>query len=129
MVDLRGPRTAILEKDRRLAHPTPDLLAPEQDLLQVGVAAGPDAIQVELGQLRDAIAAERAAVVPRPQAEQEAGIPVDARAHQLAFEVEAALDPAPPNIARADHDVVVVHPRQERRDEARRVAEVGVEVE
>src|SRR4051794_1839126 len=39
LVDLREPRAAVLEQDRRLSHPAADLSAPEQDLFLEGIAA------------------------------------------------------------------------------------------
>src|SRR3954454_1146325 len=63
-VDLRDPRAAVFEQDRRLADPAPDLPAAEQEFLQERVAARPDPGQVDLRQLRNPVAAERAAVVP-----------------------------------------------------------------
>ena len=41
----------------------PTRLAPEEDLLLERVAPRPDPVEVDLGQLADAVAAERAAVV------------------------------------------------------------------
>src|SRR5207302_1964916 len=77
LVNLRSARAAVLESDWRLAHPAADLPAPEEDLFLERIPPRPDSFQVDLGQLRHPITAERAAIVAGLQPEQEAGVPVD----------------------------------------------------
>src|SRR5262249_27768854 len=76
-VDLGRPRPAVLEDDRRLADPAADGLTPEEDLLLEGIAARPNLVEVDLGQLADAVAAEGPAVIPAGQSEHQPGVGVD----------------------------------------------------
>src|SRR3954453_457124 len=73
-VDLGVAGAAVLEQDRRLAHPTADLTAPEQDLLHERVAAGTDPAEVDLGQLGAPVAPERAAIVAGLQSQEQPGV-------------------------------------------------------
>ena len=129
LVDLRDPGAAVLEQDRRLAQPAADLPAPEEDLFHERIAARPDAIEVDLRAASRRGSSGTSRCCPSSSGRAAAGRRVDARAHELPLEVELALDPAARDVARADHDVVVVHAGEDGGDEPGRVAEVGVEVE
>jgi hypothetical protein len=93
-VNLRSASPAVFKEDRCFPDPRTNRLAPVQDLFLERVAPRSDLIQVDLRQLAHAITSKRPAVVPAGQTEQEPGIGVNSRAHQLAFEVEPSFDTA-----------------------------------
>ena len=95
---------AVDEDDRRFAEPGAEPLQPPEDFFLKRIAAAADGVEIELGQHRHAVAAERAAAILRPQAEQPAGVEVHRAAHQLPPQ-RPALDAAAGDVARADHHV------------------------
>ena len=132
-VDLRGPALPVDERDGRFAEPRPEPLQPPEDFLLERIAATADGVHVEPAQDGRAVTAVAAAAILAPQAQQASGVEIHAPAHQVPPQ-RPALDTAAGNVTRSDHHVDRraagrIHARQQLRQIARLVAEIGVHVE